>query len=199
LAIATIKQEIHHDNIDPEDILKKSHAVVKQEAEKNHKTMATTIVLCRIDENTGDTTIAHVGDSRGYIMQNEMWRTKDHTLVQELVNLGILSPDDACNHPERHRISQALGIKDDIAIDHYTTTLTDGVILLSSDGLHNYLTDQEIQTIATRHPPDQACNLLVNKAQKNGSTDDITVILIRLDEMEEEKPKKTKAKTFTFV
>jgi len=161
--------------------------------------MATTIVLCRLEQDTGEVTIAHVGDSRAYLMNVGLWRTKDHSPVQDLVDLGILMEEDALTHSELHRMTQALGIKDTISIDCFTTTMQQGTILLCSDGLHNYLRDKEIQHIATKNSLEIAIDLLMKKAQKNGSTDDITIIIIKLDEFVSEKPKKIKEKIFTVI
>jgi protein phosphatase len=180
LAISTIEKELKRDNIDPKDILIKANEAIQQKAKQNQSIMATTIVLCRIEEDTGEVIIAHVGDSRAYLIHKGLWRTKDHSPVQDLVNLGILTEDDAFGHPERHRMAQALGIKDNITIDLYKTTMQEGNILLCTDGLHNYLRDREIQAIVTKNPPEKACDLLVKQARKLGSTDDITIIVVQL-------------------
>jgi protein phosphatase len=199
LAVSMIKKELHQDNLDCEDLVTKAHEAVRKEAEQAQKTMATTIVLCRVDPETGEVTVAHVGDSRAYLFGAESWRTKDHSPVQDLVDLGILSEEDAFGHPELHRMTQALGIKQDIVIDCHTMTMPQGTILLCSDGLHNYLKDTDIQELATKYSLDKAVDLLMKKAQKNGSTDDITLILVKLDEKSIEKPKKMKTKIFTPV
>lgn len=200
LAISTIKNEVQQNNFDLEDIIKKAHDSIQKQAEQNQKTMATTIVLCRIEYDTGEVTVAHVGDSRAYLMNVGCWRTKDHSPVQDLIDLGILTEENMFGHPELHRMTQALGIKDTISIDCSTTTMQQGTILLCSDGLHNYLRDKEIQEIATKNPLEKAIDLLMKKARKNGSTDDITIIVIKLQELATEKQKKImKTKFFTMM
>ncbi len=142
--------------------------------------MGTTVVAATI---TGKYIyVANVGDSRLYIMQNDEFRqvTRDHSLVQEMVRLGELTPEEARNHPDKNIITRALGARENVNVDFFDLTAEGDVqILLCSDGLSNMLTDEEIQEILKEpaEVPDKVRTLVI-RANENGGKDNIAVILI---------------------
>jgi protein phosphatase len=160
--------------------IQKANQAVFIEGERLNTHMATTLAAAVIDTDTGECTISHVGDSRVYLFSETTWKTKDHTLVQELVELGIITEQGAFTHPEKHRLNRALGTASHVDVDTYETLLdSDTILVISSDGMHNFIDDDEIKHIVTTHTPKSACEHLTKKARKNKSTDDITVIVIQ--------------------
>ncbi|MDO4912363.1 MAG: Stp1/IreP family PP2C-type Ser/Thr phosphatase [Lactobacillus sp.] len=147
--------------------------------------MGTTVVLALVLENT--VLIAHLGDSRAYSYSNQELKqvTEDHSLVNELVKAGEITPEQAKNHPQKNIITQALGVSSTIDPSYDEVALTPGtVILLCTDGLSNYLTKPQIQQIlATRELPlRDRCQKLISEANRLGGGDNITVCLVEVKE-----------------
>lgn len=141
--------------------------------------MGTTIVVLTIAGQYAY--VANVGDSRLYVMNQDICQvTRDHSLVQEMVQLGELRPEEARNHPDKNIITRALGARENVNIDFFDLKLEEGSrILMCSDGLSNMLTDEEIQQIlASEKDVGAKVEDLVAKANRNGGKDNIAVILI---------------------
>jgi protein phosphatase len=157
--------------------------------------MGTTLVALLED---GDMVhVANIGDSRGYLLrQGELSQvTVDHSLVQELVDDGRLSPEDAERHPQRSVITRALGIEPEVEFDLFTYKLQVGDrLLLCSDGLSDVVEPAQIRKVLLRVPSAQrAARQLVTVANEEGGPDNITVIVVDavdesavLDEEEDE-------------
>ena len=142
--------------------------------------MGTTLVALLED---GDMVhVANVGDSRGYLLrQGELSQvTVDHSLVQELVDDGRLSPEDAERHPQRSVITRALGIDPEVEFDLFTYKLQVGDrLLLCSDGLSDVVEPAQIRKVLLKVPSAQrAARELVSVANANGGPDNITVIVV---------------------
>jgi protein phosphatase len=136
--------------------------------------------------------IAHVGDSRAYRMHDGTLerRTDDHSLVEELVREGRLTPEQAESHPQRHIVTRALGADDDVEVDLFTIDVTPGDrIVLCSDGLTTMLRDREVEQIARRVEDPQRCaEDLVNAAVEAGGEDNVTVVVLDVLEIDEPLP-----------
>ncbi len=143
--------------------------------------MGTTIALLYFSE--GNAYIAHVGDSRVYfISEAEMiQKTKDHTWVQEQVDLGAMTPDEAQTHPMRNVITQALGQYVDVTVDVHIGPKESGFYLLCTDGLSSLVSDDKIHAIVWEYRDNlhKACLTLVQEAKNAGGSDNITVILVK--------------------
>jgi protein phosphatase len=142
--------------------------------------MGTTLVALLED---GDMVhVANVGDSRGYLLrQGELSQvTVDHSLVQELVDDGRLSPEDAERHPQRSVITRALGIDPEVEFDLFTYKLQVGDrLLLCSDGLSDVVEPAQIRKVLLKVPSAQrAARELITVANANGGPDNITVIVV---------------------
>jgi protein phosphatase len=126
--------------------------------------------------------IAHVGDSRAYLLTGQDVRqlTQDHSFVNRLIELGELSPEEAAVHPQRHILYRAVGQGDSLDVDIYQQPLPPGSrLLLCSDGLSGLVPEKEIgRIIAATATPQEACQLLVKAANDAGGPDNITAILI---------------------
>jgi protein phosphatase len=124
--------------------------------------------------------IGHVGDSRAYMITGNTIRqiTKDHSLVQEMIDQGQLSVDEARTHPQKHIITRAVGVDSELMVDIYSELLYgDDILLLCCDGLTDMLTDEEIVSIVNAHTDLQAmCDALVEAANEKGGLDNISVI-----------------------
>lgn len=141
--------------------------------------MGTTVVAAVIIEER--LYVANVGDSRLYIVNHEMRQiTKDHSFVEEMVQRGELSREDARLHPKKNIITRAVGAVPEIEIDFFEEDLHDGdEILLCSDGLTNMVEDDEIRKLI-KGQDDVALKAarLVETANQNGGRDNITVVVI---------------------
>ncbi|MDG6257748.1 MAG: protein phosphatase 2C domain-containing protein [Methanomicrobiaceae archaeon] len=132
-------------------------------------------------EPSGHCTIGTIGDSRAFIISVEdVWHTKDHSYVQTLVDRGVLSEDEAFAHPKKHIVEKALGLQESAAPDIYEKDLQDTTLVLSTDGLHDTLRPQRIAEIAARLSPRDAAAHLVREALRQQSTDNITVVVVRV-------------------
>ncbi|HST20949.1 MAG TPA: protein phosphatase 2C domain-containing protein, partial [Blastocatellia bacterium] len=129
-------------------------------------------------------TIAHVGDSRCYLLTGDRLEqiTEDHSLVQKMVNTGNLSRSEARIHPYRNVIYRSIGADERIDIDIIRRRLSSGdVIMLCSDGLNGMLSDDQIRDILMVNPdPYTAAKELVVAANAAGGEDNTSVIVARL-------------------
>jgi PPM family protein phosphatase len=144
--------------------------------------MGTTLTAALV---TGrEVAIGHVGDSRVYRFRDgELERlTQDHSLVEEFVRQGKLTPEEAENHPQRSIITRALGPEPEVEVETYTFAARDGdVYLLCSDGLTGMVPEQRIaEILGEAKSLDEAAHRLVKEANENGGKDNITVLLFRL-------------------
>jgi protein phosphatase len=144
--------------------------------------MGTTLVAALV---VGDTAhIANVGDSRAYVItQDDDVRriTIDHSLVERLVAIGQIKPDEARSHPQRNVIYRTIGDKEEAEVDFFVQQLNPGdSLLLCSDGLSGKVEDTEMQRLVSRsQSPQEACELLVQAANDHGGDDNITVIIVQ--------------------
>ena len=130
--------------------------------------------------------MAHVGDSRAYRLRGgEIQQlTRDHSWVTEQVEAGLLTPNEAREHPRRNILTRALGTTPELEVDSAVITVLAGdYFLLCSDGLHSLVTADEIARIMAAHEPRQACEALVERANALGGNDNITALVLRIDTM----------------
>ena len=147
--------------------------------------MGTTLTAIYVGEL--EVAIAHVGDSRAYCMRDgQLLRlTDDHSLVDELMRQGRLTPEEAVEHPQRSVITRALGIEGTVEVDTRSFRgLADDVYLICSDGLTTMISEQRIAEILIAEPRlRDAGEALIAAANEAGGRDNITVILLRLEEV----------------
>ena len=155
-------------------------------ADEERAGMGTTITAAYIGES--NVTLVHVGDSRCY-----RWRsgtlerlTDDHSLVEEMVRQGQLTPEQALEHPQRSIITRALGPEPVVEPDSQTVGARDGdLLLLCSDGLSTMITDDEIAAVLAREESLRAsARGLIAAANEAGGRDNITVVLLRIEELD---------------
>ena len=149
-----------------------------------YKGMGTTLEAVAIIDNQA--IYAHIGDSRISLIRGEEYHqlTSDHSLVNELLKAGQLTPEEAASHPQKNIITQSIGQKDEIQPDFGMITLEPGdYLLLNSDGLTNMISGSEIYDIVTSDISlaDKAATL-IRFANNAGGLDNITVALIAVNE-----------------
>ncbi len=142
--------------------------------------MGTTIVACVVKDSTA--CIAHVGDSRAYIISSgEISQiTKDHSLVQEMLDRGQITKEQFENHPIKNIITRALGVEESIDIDFdYIDVKSGDVILLCSDGLSGLVGSEELLKIYLDSDFDALCDNYIEAANNYGGRDNITVVAVK--------------------
>lgn len=136
--------------------------------------------------------IGQVGDSRAYLLRDGVLHrlTEDHSLVEELVREGRITPEQAAVHPQRAIITRALGLDPDVEVDLSTAEVQAGDrIVLCSDGLTTMVRDRDIERIARSQPdPARAADLLVESANTAGGEDNITVVVLDVLEVDPSVP-----------
>ncbi|MDH7481500.1 MAG: Stp1/IreP family PP2C-type Ser/Thr phosphatase [Armatimonadota bacterium] len=143
--------------------------------------MGTTCTAAVIRE--GKLHIAHVGDSRAYMIRSGKIRqlTQDHSWVAEQVQRGAMTEEEAMMSPFRNVITRSLGVTPDVEVDFYQEELKKGdVILMCSDGLSGYVSDAEILEIVSEASPALAALKLVDRANGHGGGDNITVLIVSI-------------------
>ncbi|MFD3156509.1 Stp1/IreP family PP2C-type Ser/Thr phosphatase [Haloimpatiens sp. FM7330] len=144
-----------------------------------YRGMGTTITTCLVVKNK--MVVANVGDSRCYVVKgNEMLRiTKDHSLVQQLLDSGEISKEEAAIHPNRNVITRALGTKFSVKVDIFELSLCKGQkVILCTDGLTKELNENEIYSIIKQYKNNQViCEQMVKESKEKGAKDNISVVL----------------------
>jgi protein phosphatase len=158
-------------------------AATKESTE--YEGMATTVVAVLVDGATAN--IAHVGDSRIYLYRNNCLTqlTSDHSWVNEQLQSGVLSAEQARSHPLRNVVTRALGGRADLDVEMQVHEALPGdMLLLCSDGLTTMVPDAEIGATINQSNPDveKAAKALVEQANARGGEDNITVLLLRFQE-----------------
>jgi len=131
--------------------------------------------------------IANVGDSRAYLIRDREIRqiSRDHSFVSDQVAAGLITADQARLSPHRNVITRALGYQPEVSVDMFRLPLQIGdIIVLSSDGMHGMVLDEEILEAVTTMPPDQAVQRLIDLANSRGGTDNITVVVAQVEALD---------------
>ena len=172
----------------PQDLIQAimMNAMILANGEVYHKAMedeklngmGTTAVLAVLANETIYT--VHVGDSRAYLYHDNVLTrlTTDHSFVQILLEQGKITSKQAESHPQRNRITRAVGAQSEIEPEFHTFCFSAGdVLLLCTDGLTNSCSEEQIQEIIANNPPRELPALLIAAANENGGQDNITVLV----------------------
>lgn len=156
-----------------------ANSAVFKKAQENFelKGMGTTVVAILVLGSIG--VVAHVGDSRAYILNNEIKQvTKDNSFVQLLIDTGKITEEEAKIHPDRNIITRAVGIEHvvDVDIDIIDISNNDK-ILICTDGLNGYISDADILKIVNEYG-DSSTEKLVEAANNTGGRDNVTVVML---------------------
>lgn len=147
--------------------------------EPEYRGMGTTAVVAFVRGETAY--CAHVGDSRIYLLREGrlLQVTRDHSLVQELMEKGEIKPEEMRTHPNRNMITRAVGVGLTIETDLMQIPLCAGdKLLLCSDGLTNMVGNEQIAALLGQNTGEDACRLLIEEANKAGGMDNITAVVI---------------------
>jgi serine/threonine protein phosphatase PrpC len=148
--------------------------------------MGTTIVTAMFTRLADKVTVGHVGDSRCYRLRGpEITQlTRDHSLISDARHMAPWMTDEEMSQLPPNVITRALGIREDVAVDILTReTALDDVYLLCSDGLSGLVPDEQIHSIVTHASSlDDACSSLIERANFYGGTDNITAVLVKIEE-----------------
>ena len=189
-AIEVLDEAFRHneDAADVEDLMElaiqRANASIHQMAQEHPRfsMMATTIVALHLDGNVA--TIGHVGDSRLYRLTPDgalHRETEDHSVVEEEVRAGRMTPEQAANHPSKNVISRALGAEDSVEVDMKTFEVEDGTeFLLCTDGITRHISDNELRQVLILNDDLQStCEQLKQTCYERGAEDNLTVVLVR--------------------
>jgi protein phosphatase len=190
-AIEVLDEAFRHqtDGADVEDLMElaiqRANASIHQMAQEHAKfsMMATTIVALHLKGNVA--TFGHVGDSRLYRLapDGQLHReTEDHSIVEEEVRAGRMTPEQAANHPSKNVISRALGAEQGVEVDMKTMEVEAGTeFLLCTDGITRHVSDNELrQLLVLNHDLEEVCRELKRRCYERGAEDNLTVVVVRV-------------------
>lgn len=144
--------------------------------------MGTTLVAAVVEPEL--VRLVNVGDSRAYVVSGQGIRqiTRDHSVVEDLVERGEITHEEARLHPKKNLITRALGAEAQVTVDSYSIERQEGTfVLLCSDGLSNVVTDQELLfELIHSGPASEGCQRLLHLALSRGAPDNVTAVLIQL-------------------
>jgi protein phosphatase len=192
-AIEVLDEAFRHqtDGADVEDLMElaiqRANASIHQMAQEHAKfsMMATTIVALHLKGNVA--TFGHVGDSRLYRLtpDGQLHReTEDHSIVEEEVRAGRMTPEQAANHPSKNVISRALGAEQGVEVDMKVMEVEDGTeFLLCTDGITRHVSDNELrQLLVVNNDLEEVCRELKRRCYDRGAEDNLTVVIVRVGE-----------------
>ena len=171
--------------------IKRANTSIYQRAAENmlRTGMGTTCVAAVLRGNSAY--IANVGDSRAYLIRGNTAKqiSQDHSWVAEQVRAGLLTEDQARTHAQRNVITRCLGTQAEVEVDVYREELQEGdVFVLCTDGLSGLVSDEELHRIVDSFVPQESVYHLVERANENGGPDNITAIVVKVEEVGEEPP-----------
>lgn len=172
------QQLTHLRDIVEQSITEANQAVLNEKVANPHfSQMGTTVVLALIWRDL--LVVANVGDSRAYVWESSrlQLKSKDHSLVQELIDSGAITADDARQHQYRNQLTRAIGVEREVSAEIYSQELErDTMLLLCSDGLTEYIDEQELAIeLDSKRPLLEHCYRMIEIANKEGGKDNITV------------------------
>src|SRR5947209_14129896 len=179
----------HVDGADIEDLLElaiqRANASIHRMSHEHAKLamMATTIVALHLDGATA--TIAHVGDSRLYRLTLDgrlLRETEDHSIVEEEVRAGRMTPEQAANHPSKNVISRALGAESSVEVDMKTIEIAEGTaFLLCTDGITRHIDDEELQALLrSGQGAEVICAEMKERCYQRGAEDNLTAVVVQV-------------------
>jgi len=158
--------------------------LLKTVARPELRGMGTTLIAFVFDTVTREYYAANVGDSRLYLIDDKTYTltqiSKDHSHVQELVEQGMMTKEEAENSPFKNYITRVIGVDEEVKIDFFNGKYESGIFLLCSDGLTNYVQESDIKKYVSQYVDlDHCTDELIAKANENGGGDNITAVIIK--------------------
>lgn len=192
MACTTVKDVFMNPNnqhLSPRDLIRFAYAEASarifDHARENTDLMGmgTTMVMGYFVRNT--LFVANVGDSRSYLIRgNLMWQlTEDHSLVNEQIRAGLLTPEQAHKMVAKNVITRSVGFERDVNCDVIERPVNSGEsYLFCSDGLHGLVSDKRINELIAKNPIELTPQILIEEAKKNGGDDNITALMLKITE-----------------
>ena len=191
-AVEVLSEAFRHklsDGDDAEDLMElaiqRANSSIHQLALEHPRfsSMATTVVALHLDGERA--TFGHVGDSRLYRLSPDgklTRETEDHSIVEEEVRAGRMTPEQAANHPSKNVISRALGAEAAVEVDMKTTEVAEGTtFLLCTDGITRHITDHELRgLLASGQSPDAICAEMKERCYQRGAEDNLTALIVQV-------------------
>lgn len=188
MTISALEKELDQTPTPPsvdelQGLLKKINKEIFTAGQKNPSLAGMGTTLVGLVFSNESVVSLYVGDSRAYrIRENEITQiSEDHTLIKELIKTGAVDPSEESSHPISHMLTKSLGPTANIRIDctHYQHPAQPGdSYILCSDGLYNYVSEDEILSVALQNSPDDASQILINLANQRGGADNITLLIV---------------------
>lgn len=172
-------------------IAEQAHATLRAHAARHppFSGMGTTLVMAHLLPLAQPRLLVlNVGDSRAYLIRGStlIQLTRDHSLIEDSIRAGRLTPAQAAHHPDRHVLTRAMGLGSRLECDLFSRDLRSGdLLLLCSDGLTNMLTDEDILRTVLTHPQDavRSTRALIRAALDRGGIDNVTVVTCTITEI----------------
>jgi protein phosphatase len=191
-AVDVLNDAFQHKVADGDDVedlmelaIQRANSSIHQMAQDHARfsMMATTVVALHLDGNRA--TIGHVGDSRLYRVTPDghlQRETDDHSIVEEEVRAGRMTPEQAANHPSKNVISRALGAEDSVEADMKVIEVDDGsAFLLCTDGITRHIPDKELRELLTSEgTPSQLCEEMKRRCYQRGAEDNLTAVIVQV-------------------
>lgn len=191
-AVDVLNEAFRDKVIDGEDVedrmelaIQRANSAIHQMAAEHPRfsMMATTVVALHLDGSRA--TIGHVGDSRLYRVSPEgqiVRETDDHSIVEEEVRAGRMTPEQAANHPSKNVISRALGAEASVEVDMKTIEVGAGnSFLLCTDGITRHLTDKELRDLLlSGRPAEEICGEMKERCYQRGAEDNLTAVIVQI-------------------
>src|SRR5882672_1177606 len=191
-AVDVLNEAFRHKLNDGEDVedlmelaIQRANSSIHQMAAEHPRfsMMATTMVALHLAGLKA--TFGHVGDSRLYRLSSDgqlSRETADHSIVEEEVRAGRMTPEQAANHPSKNVISRALGAEDSVEVDMKTSGVQDGsAFLLCTDGITRHIPDNELRELMTSDgTPSQLCEEMKRRCYQRGAEDNLTAVIVHV-------------------
>ncbi|HEX3815049.1 MAG TPA: protein phosphatase 2C domain-containing protein [Mycobacteriales bacterium] len=188
-ALADFIRDADPQTLDVVEAAMNAHRAVQARAgqARGSDRMATTLTFGSVfrDGDALAVEIAHVGDSRAYLVSDGLivQLTRDHSFVADLVERGEITPEEATRHPLRSAITRCLGQLEPLRVDRVRQHLRHGdLVLLASDGLNKHLSDDDIlEFVTSSESPQDAAENLVEETNRRGGSDNVSVVCVKID------------------
>ncbi len=194
IAAVTLEEAVKTESEFPDKALRAgirdaNRRILRDQSENpEHRGMGTTVTsLWLMPEDSGRGWIGHVGDSRMYLLREDVLEqvTDDHSPVFRLYQQGVLTKDQMQHHPQKNLLDRSLGVSPNLKVDVFSVSLNSkDIVLICTDGLTDALSDSEIQSILTTSSLGDAADQLIVTANEKGGFDNITVVLVQILEIE---------------
>jgi len=190
IAAVTLEEAVKTESEFPDKALRAgirdaNRRILRDQSENTeHRGMGTTVTsLWLMPEDSGRGWIGHVGDSRMYLLRDDVLEqvTDDHSPVFRLYQQGVLTKDQMQHHPQKNLLDRSLGVFPNLTVDVFSVSLqSEDIVLICTDGLTDALSDSEIQSILTTSSLGDAADQLIVTANEKGGFDNITVVLVQI-------------------